>query len=109
MFRFGSAPSIPVSLTLIFHIRGLLPLSGVFSVISLLSSSKSVHFSLVASREHMAVSFSGNRKAASFLWESEIRLSFLKLTNPFQFINFNAVCHFLGNCVKFSPKSAPKT
>ena len=75
MFRFGSAPSIPVNLTLIFHIRGLLPFSGVFSVISLLSSSKSVHFSLVASPERIAVSFSSRRKAASFLWAPEIRLS----------------------------------
>ena len=75
MFHLGNAPSIPVSLVLIFHILGLLPFSGVFSVISLLSSSKSVHFSLVASPERMAVSFSSCRKAASFLWAPETRLS----------------------------------
>ena len=58
---------MPTSFMLIFQMRGVLPFSGAFRMIIRLSSSRSVHFSLVASPDRMAVSLSSCRKAASFL------------------------------------------
>ena len=74
-FFFGSALSISISPLLTLHILGLEPFSGVFSVIIRFSRSMSIHCSLFASPERMAVSFRTCAKAAFFLWDPAIRAS----------------------------------
>ena len=55
---FGKAPIMLISFVLTFHMRGLLPFSGAFSVMMRLSLSMSVQASLVASPDRIPVSLS---------------------------------------------------
>jgi hypothetical protein len=66
---------MPRSFMLIFQMRGLLPFSGALRMIMCLSSSRSIHFSFVASPDRTAVSFRSCRKAESFFREPAIKAS----------------------------------
>lgn len=57
-FFLGKAFSMFMSFAVIFQMRGWLRFSGVFSIMMRLSSSRSVHFSLVASPDLIPVSLS---------------------------------------------------
>jgi hypothetical protein len=71
----GKVESIFASLMLMFHILGRLFFSGSFNIIVRRSISTSVHRSLFASPDLMAVSFSSWRNIDSFLGLPAIRSS----------------------------------
>lgn len=75
MLSLGNVFNIPIDFWLTFHILGLEPFSGSFSLMMFFSKSMSVHNNLFASPDRIAVSFKTCRNVAVFLPEPEIRAS----------------------------------